>query len=127
MSEYEIFNNGDENIEIVPEPKKPKKEKKSVVQKEEKKECKVCVAFKDWFKFSYVPAILALVAIFFGLFVQFFPLIGLFTAAAAFLFIGFTFAMGAIITEAICMSREGKFVFNVKVMLIVLAFFVICI
>ncbi len=130
MSEYEIFNNETENVEVIPETKKVKKEKKVVVkEKAEKKECAFVKFLKENYNFTYLPAILAIFAIFFSLFVQFLPMVaGTFAAiqaAAAFFFIGFTCAFGALITEAICMIKEKKFNFNVKIILICLAFFVL--
>lgn len=126
MSEYEIFNN-EENIEIIPEPKKPKKEKKVVV-KEKAQNCS-CNFFKECFKLDFLPITLSIIAIFFALFVKFLPMVAIsfatVQAAAAFFFIGFACVFASLIIETINFIKEKKVEFNVKILLICLAFFVL--
>jgi hypothetical protein len=127
MSEYEIFNNEEENIEIIPEPKKSKKEKKVVVK--EKTENRFVPFLKECIKLSVLPMVLAVLAIFFSLFVQFLPIISVTfagaQAAAAFFFIGFACAFSALVIELINIIKEKKFEFSIKFVLICLAFFVL--
>lgn len=125
MSEYEIFNNNEESVKIIPEIKKPKKEKKIVVKETvEKKECAFCNFVKKNYKLAYLPAVLSVVAIFFSFFVKILPIVS-FTASSIFFFIGFGCVFAGLIIEAICMIKEKKFEFNMKVLLICLAFFVL--
>lgn len=126
MSEYEIFNNGEDNINIVPEPKKTKK-KKTTTKEKAVKEMNCCI--KEFFALPYLPVYLSGLAIFFALFVKFLPIasatVASISAAAAFFFIGFGCAFAALVIEVINMFKEKNFNFNLKVILICLSFFVL--
>lgn len=128
MSEYEIFNNGEENIKIIPEPKKNKKSKRvTVKEKAKKKECACSQLFKKYFNMAYLPIFLSSLAIFFSLFVQFLPIFGIggVLAASAFFFVGFTCVFAALIIETVNMFRTNEIQVNVNLILILLAFFVL--
>lgn len=115
MSEYEIFNNEEsENVEVLPKTKKSKKEK--IVIKDSKKE-----SSNLKLKFAFIPVLLSLVAIFCSPFAQlFWGAIGI-----VFFVLGFISAFAAIIIELIIMTKENTFEFNLKHVLIGLAFFVL--
>lgn len=127
MSEYEIFNNEDENIEIIPEPKKGKRGKKATTKEREKKQCACSQVFKAYFKVEYLPIFLSIIAIFFSLFVKFLPIFGLggMIAGMVFFFIGFSCVFSALIMETINMFRTNRIQVNVNLVLIILAFFVL--
>lgn len=124
MSEYEIFNGGD-NIEIVPEPKK---RKEKVVK--EKKECD-CNFFEEAFSLKNLPLSLAIISMFFAFFVRFLPLVsfslGALITAGIFMFISFSAVFSAIIIESIMSIKNKTFKFNMKILVIILAFLFICI
>lgn len=127
MSEYEIFND-EEQIKI--EPEKKAKPVKIKVEKE-KKECVCCNFFKEVFSLALLPLTLAIIGIFFALFAQFTPMVVLSAASAiasaCFFFIGFACAFAGLILEVVDMVKNKKFVFNIKLLIIILAFFVLCI
>lgn len=119
MSEYEIFNNeNDENIEVIPKTKKAKKEK--VVIKDSSKESSFS-GLKVKFKFTFIPVLLSLFAIFCSPFVQL--LWG--AAGIVFFVLGFISVFAAVILELIIMIKENVFEFNLRHILIGLAFFVL--
>lgn len=126
MSEYEIFNGGD-NIEIIPEPKKRKQKKTTVKVKDEPKcECKF---FKQAFSCENISVSLSVLAIFFAFFVNFIPIMTLNKAglisAGIFFLLGFTAVFTALIFEIISTVRKKEFIFNGKSILILLAFFLL--
>lgn len=128
MSEYEIFNDEEESVEIVPETKKGKKEKKvAVKEKAEKNGCACSGVIKEYFKGGYLPIGLSILAIFFSLFVKFLPVFGFsgFIVGSIFFFIGFSCVFSALIIETISMLKTNKVQFNVSLVLIILAFFVL--
>lgn len=122
MSEYEIFNE-DEGIKIIPEPKK-RKTKTAPKKAESKIEC---TFLREAFSFENLSLPLSILSIFFTFLFKFISFvsfgIGGMVAAGIFFFFSFSTAFAALIVEIIPIIKNRSFDFNVKFVLILLAFF----
>lgn len=127
MSEYEIFNGGD-NIEIIPEPKKRKKRKPVKIKNE--KSCN-CSFLQTIFSYKHLPLTLSIISIFFAFLIRFIllvaPTLGGLITSGIFFIISFSTVFTALILETINYIKTKTFEFNFKTILIILAFLFICI
>ncbi len=123
MSEYEIFN--DEEDEVIPyETKKEKKTRRE-------RNCKFENFVKSAFSLENLALSLGIISMFFSLFVGFLPLVSLSRGAcitvAIFFFVAFACAFAGVVIESIKMAKEKKFVFSIQLFISIFALLIACI